>query len=434
MTQNNHYVPQFIMRRYGDKINRYNVKDGRYIVKGSKLNAFVEKGLYPNELEIELSQLESNFANLLDKKILNASEQIILTREELWLIKKFFAVALLRVPASLFGPRNLDAKQQSEIQGFKEVVIPDESDLNYRFRTIEVILNAKNIPEVYNSNIVTYEACKWSQLFNNCYVTIWDSKECGEDFIITDNGMNCEHDKSRFKLFNGYYNDRDEMIKSGYINKCLLDLANNNNPGALRYFDIQNRMIYVHANYYLFAVSNNRTIALVNPFFRLYSDEIISETKVKPNVWPSKISEYALEANKCDYINKEQIEFDKQDKFIYKVKSLPLDDVILVNCLMLDRVDTWFGFDESAKILRSISTYNAISRIGQRNHFDKLITHLSNNGYELYKSKKYKDLAKYMVESSFTQAELECINFSLDLIKYENEHMDEIINLLSKNK
>ena len=79
MTQNNHYVPQFIMRRYGDKINRYNVKDGRYIVKGSKLNAFVEKGLYPNELEIKLSQLESNFANLLDKKILNASEQIILT-------------------------------------------------------------------------------------------------------------------------------------------------------------------------------------------------------------------------------------------------------------------------------------------------------------------------------------------------------------------
>ena len=416
MTQNNHYIPQFIMRRYGDKINRYNVKDGRYIVKGSKLNAFVEKGLYPNELETKLIRLESDFANLLDKKILNASEQIILTREDLWMIKKFFAVALLRVPASLYGPRNLDTKERNEMMGFKEVVIPDESDLDYHFRSINVVIDSEEIDEVYNSSIVTYEACKWSQLFNNCYVTIWDSKECGEDFIITDNGMNCEHDKSRFKTFYGYYNYRDEMIKNGYINKRLFDSAANKDSAILRYFDTQARMAYVHANYYLFAVSNNRTIALVNPFFRLYSDEVVADTKVKPNIWPSKISEYALEANKCDYINKEEIEFNLQDKFIYKVKSLSLEDVILVNCLMLDRVDTWFGFYESAKILRTISTYNSISRIGQRNHFDTLITHLSNNGYELCKSKKYRDLAKYMTEPSFTNDEMECINYFLNLI------------------
>lgn len=73
MTQNNHYIPQFIMRRYEDKINRYNVKDGRYVVKKPKLNVFVEKGLYPNELEFRLSRLESGFANHIEQKGINIS-------------------------------------------------------------------------------------------------------------------------------------------------------------------------------------------------------------------------------------------------------------------------------------------------------------------------------------------------------------------------
>ena len=37
---NNHYVPQFIQRRFGDKINRYNVQTGEIKVKESILNAF----------------------------------------------------------------------------------------------------------------------------------------------------------------------------------------------------------------------------------------------------------------------------------------------------------------------------------------------------------------------------------------------------------
>lgn len=37
---NNHYVPQFIQRRFGDKINRFNVQTGEIKVKGSILNAF----------------------------------------------------------------------------------------------------------------------------------------------------------------------------------------------------------------------------------------------------------------------------------------------------------------------------------------------------------------------------------------------------------
>ena len=42
---NNHYIPQFILRRFDNKINRYNVKSGEVIVKDPTLNAFSEKNL-----------------------------------------------------------------------------------------------------------------------------------------------------------------------------------------------------------------------------------------------------------------------------------------------------------------------------------------------------------------------------------------------------
>lgn len=87
--ENNHYIPQFILRRFGQKINRYNVKTGELKIKGSVTNAFSKKNIYPEWLEKSLSELEAKFANLIDKKILNASEVVTLNRDEIWLIKNF---------------------------------------------------------------------------------------------------------------------------------------------------------------------------------------------------------------------------------------------------------------------------------------------------------------------------------------------------------
>ena len=155
MSQINHYVPQFILRRYGNKINKYNVKEGRFILKGSIQTAFSKKDIYPDELEEKFSKLESTFARLIDNKILKNNNEIILNRNEIWLIKKFFTVASLRVPASINGPKNLDTKEQYEQMGFKEVEINNETDLEYSYRTLNVILDANCIEDVYNSASVT---------------------------------------------------------------------------------------------------------------------------------------------------------------------------------------------------------------------------------------------------------------------------------------
>lgn len=95
---NNHYVPHFILRRFGNKLNRYNVETGEAKIKGSIINAFSKKNIYPEWLEHMLSDLEAKIACLIDNKVLKVENQVTITREENWLIKKFFTIATLRVP------------------------------------------------------------------------------------------------------------------------------------------------------------------------------------------------------------------------------------------------------------------------------------------------------------------------------------------------
>ena len=65
MTRNNHYVPQFILRRYGNKINKYNIVNGNYVCNGSLKNSFSKKYIYPDELENKLNLLFNDLTNVL---------------------------------------------------------------------------------------------------------------------------------------------------------------------------------------------------------------------------------------------------------------------------------------------------------------------------------------------------------------------------------
>lgn len=421
--ENNHYVPQFILRRFGDKLNRYNVKTGEVKVKGSLINSFSGKNIYPEWLEHMLSDLESRIANLIDNKILNANDTVTITRADNYLIKKFFAVAMLRVPDSSINTiKHLDSIESLKERGFKEVEKEDESVEEYSYRTLKVLLESNDIDEVYNHPEVTYEACNWMRLFNSCYLTIWDSKEVKEDFIITDCGMNCEHDKSRFLDFNFdgtvFNNSKDEMIKNGYVFKKSLDFSDNDK--ATLYFNLMMNMTYVHANYYLFAVSNDRTIALINPFYRLYNDERMLEvTREEPDVWPTLLSKEAMSCNTQTYI--ELGKNNDADLFHYKVKDLSLEEVIIVNNMMLDRVYKWMGFDSSAKIVRSLNVYSMIIKRFQRNNYDKLIEYLYSLGFDFPKLKKYQNICDRMTRYGFTEKEMEYIKFFYDyVIKKKN--------------
>lgn len=419
---NNHYVPQFILRRFGNKINRYNIHSGEVRIKGSTINAFSEKNIYPEWLEHMFQNLESRIATLIDTKILNAKDTVTITRADNWLIKQFFTIATLRVPdSSLRAKKHLDTEESLKQRGFKETYIENESVEEYCYRTLKVILESKNIEDIYNHPLVTYEACNWASIFYHCYISIWDSTKSKEDFIITDNGMNCEHDKTRFLKFNfdgkEFDNQKDEMLKNGYVIKKMME-SEKGSDKQLLYLKSINNMKYVHANYYLFAVSNTRTISLINPFYRLYDDSTaLSVAKEIPDVWPTLLSREAMKCNTQTYKSKES--YDESDLFHYEVKDLSLEEVIIINNMMMDRVYSWIGFDDSAKIVRSLNVYTMIPKQFQRKNYDKLAEYIYSLGYEFPKTKKYIDIEEKMIRYSFTEKEMEYIKFFYNLIKHQ---------------
>ncbi len=433
MYENNHYVPQLILRRYGTKINRYNIKTKELFINGSTKNAFCEKKLYPEDVEILLGKLESEFTNVLDNKVLKAKDKIVLSRSELNLIKRFLVVLQMRTPSSLgkwAGKK--ENKELSKSLGFKETVIANETIDEYNLRTIRVLVESKNLKEVFDHPLVTYDACKWITLYNNCYMVIWDSSDTQEDFIITDVGMTCEHEPAKF-LVPGYF---EELVKEGYLLSHLEEAKNE--IEKLMYSEILNRSRFVYANFYMFSISNTRMIGLVNPFFRLYYDKnIVSNLGRVPDVWPTNISKEALEPNDAKYVNHYNIkgvdfvtEYHDKDEYIYKIKNLSLDDVLNINCLMLDRVQEIMGFVNSNNILRSLRVYMGVDEINPRVDYRPLKEELEKMGYTFSKRKYFSDLSKRldMGYATFTIEDRKYINYMLNLSKELKKYKKNDIN------
>ena len=99
--ENNHYVPRFIVNRFGERINIFDLKEG--ILERKKPDKiFCSTKLYEESLEKLFNQnAESRVANILFNKIINAEGTVTLTRRELMLLKRFFSLEMLRTPVAV---------------------------------------------------------------------------------------------------------------------------------------------------------------------------------------------------------------------------------------------------------------------------------------------------------------------------------------------
>ena len=97
--KNNHFVPQLILRRFGEEISTYNIRTGEYRQGQQTAEVFSKYEFYPLELEMEFGQLEGRFANILNQKILKTENhgEVELTRKELNIVKKFLLLEQMRV-------------------------------------------------------------------------------------------------------------------------------------------------------------------------------------------------------------------------------------------------------------------------------------------------------------------------------------------------
>ena len=102
--ENNHYVPQFILKSFGNRIDVFNVKEQTLMLNRQPGTVFSFFAIYPPDLEREIGhKLEQPFSVLFHDKLEkgNPGDKVVLNREELFLMKRFFLLEMMRVkPAS----------------------------------------------------------------------------------------------------------------------------------------------------------------------------------------------------------------------------------------------------------------------------------------------------------------------------------------------
>ena len=363
--ENNHYVPQFILRQFGERINVYNVKVGSLLSGQRTDRVFSERKIYPANLEQDIGyKLEAPFAKLFHSKLMSGKcgDKIVLTRKEIRLMKRFFLLETLRVVSmeEITGAEQiLSGMLATMFPNFKEKVIPGETTTDRWHRNIRVIVESEDLLKVSEHPLCTYDVLRWAYIFNSGYFAIWDCSEADTDFLISDIGMTSEVEPSKLK--DGYEHTKKDTL-------CELLNRERNEIKKEVYRNLLSAQTLFHENFYMFPLSKNRMIVTVNPFFRLYDNK---EKLTKPyGVWPTVVKEHRLfeknVAPKTMGVMGKPIYRD-DDEFTYTVERVNNEDAEYINMLMLDRVDCFMGYADWSRIESSVQRYiNFHKEIGMK--------------------------------------------------------------------
>lgn len=180
-----HYIPQFILRTFceDDKIQYMNLASKTVEARNTR-SVFSVKGYYPEQLEHDLNdKIEKIFAPV-HKKIISASNKLTLSAEEMFLLKKFLLVSVLRFDAEdAFGKQLLEEIDESErIRLFGEFA-----------ENIGRVLNCKSREELaelrfYGAADTNMSIAAHAMDITGSYLILVSSKDCGRDFLIPDKG------------------------------------------------------------------------------------------------------------------------------------------------------------------------------------------------------------------------------------------------------
>lgn len=407
----NHYVSQLIIRRFTDGENSINVFDVKKqsLIENRKSNRiFFKNDIYSEEIEKKFNKnLENPFSKLLDNKILG-KDKIILTRNELKLVKKFLLLESIRTLTAegydkIFRGFSLQSiKYISKMQEEYSLIlkaIPTMKELNEPIdeafeRALRVYLESKDINDIVMHKDVTKEIFVWAKVFNDSYIGFWDSNE-NQEFILTDNGLTTEYEPSH-QLYGGL-----DLSKFSYL---LHMLKKSNKKEKLIYYTLLDRIKIMYENFSIFNVSSSRSIVIINPFFKLYSNKgfsfnFNSPIRVeKPDIWPSyMIDNQVFKIPETRY--KIKGKYLDEDEFIYIPQKLSLNDNIYVNFLFLSQSNNFLGFRRFTKIKDSLYAFQIINFLNkEKNHdnesgnIDEMIDYILNNEYnhiwQYYKDKE----------------------------------------------
>ena len=367
-----HYVPRFILKNFSEKLCIYNIKTREYKENANISKAFAARDFYSEQVEKELNnKIEMEFSKLSKAKLLASKSTIVLSREELYLIKKFLLISVIRSLGSEeliqkekyfyddlnnIGNKlsvNNKIKWENIDPPFIEKEIKNETPFDYWMRTINVVLDTNGTKEeIVKHPLATYPAYRWAEVINSGYLAFWDSEFIHDEFVITDVGMTSENEIG----WDGIANNN--IKKTGF----LIDLISKENDENMRVVLLNQLQLCAcfHENFMMFPLSSKRMIVEISPFYKFmftynsyFKMPNLNDLTMIPNknlFFPNRV-EYIEQQNQLFLV------YNENDKYIYEVKKLNKKETRYCNELFLDRINTTVGFSSLNKIVGSIVKY-----------------------------------------------------------------------------
>lgn len=333
-----HYIPQFILRSFCEK-DKIQYCDFEKKSKETRnvYSVFSEKGYYSDEMEHDLcKKAEYIFANLYHNKIENARYTITLTRDELFILKKYLIVSAIRYRRS-----NLE-EIKAEQRKYGEAFVTDFEN------NLKVILESENADtfesylrkmiEKYHMNLSMEEIGQskdinvplWAEMKDICqsYVVFLQAPE-GEEFIIPDVGRGVYIGPFGYKKI-------DAMLESSILMPPdMLWIMQSLTP----------------RDYSVFPVSKKMAILTMSSFYLIMTDkEILRSEHISQD--DSMIGDMLGFGHAGLFSGPEKKPMRPAGiKYIYEVKKAKPEDIAHLNALMIAQAENNIAFSNSKNLM-----------------------------------------------------------------------------------
>lgn len=301
---NHHYVPQFLLRNFSidhEMIYMYRLKEQRIVKRNIKYN-YNKDNLYKDVSEEDVMIVERLFSELEGKvaaiinRILEASNQIVLDRLEVEMVKRFLYLMEFRSKRRKSQYENKNFTPLTEM--ILDMKIEGKEYVQLWLNELKILLQHTKYDMDYNKLSL---AIHWDfeYYMDQTFIVIWDACQ-DERFLITDN----------FGTF---------------------ELSREHPPLKL---------------FLLFPLSPRRMIVLANKMYEL------------PNTWRELDSEFSMDI--VEFPKNERVSnyaINMEDKYRYQIKRIRNKDVIHANELLINETYEFFSFDDPDSIRGSVEKF-----------------------------------------------------------------------------
>lgn len=375
--ERHHYVQKALLKNFAIQANNEKYKINVIDLEDNTINlrnierAFYIKNLYDihdedeKKLEKDLGlKIESPFCEVM-KKILSQSDEIIITRKELLIIKKYMLIQIYR---NLKNSLCYNEEYANKLNGVSRYNInEEESQMDFWKREIQTILDMEWDDLISKCDMVGVKrnAIQLNQNFLMFFKT-------NNEFLINDVGFTLERMPVNISMSKeDYVNFAQQYGTKVFGVSDFGEIAKKEFEADAGYLD----------NFIWFSISPNLAIVSVNVVWKqlFIYPELFKVLNILPS--PILINHFSLPKNKnvneiLIYDPKTLAKYkNPQDKFIYKINKLNEIETIYINHLFLNEAFRYIGYYSSQGIISSIQTYNILKRLGHgnmKNDYEKI--------------------------------------------------------------